>query len=477
MNLKNYIKTSKDRSSPKLENNLNIQTIFSKKSSNKSESSINVFNHIDKFSYAALKPKSYSERKSNYQEIFYVVDGKGHISANSKDYFIGKDYAFIVPPEFRFSLVNDFKNSLELLIIAEQSSEKSSNKILVKDANKLPFDKYTPPLHWCHRVKTIFNYEKDHMSKVHFVSLVYVNPKKLPEPHAHFTGHDEVWHALEGESFMAFRDNLILHKPGTSIFIPDNGTTYHSSINLSRKPAKFFFFMHHKSLDNKILITGSKGTIGSIITPYLRNKGYQFITELDINNPKNPVDLLNDKIDSYFKNINTIIHLAANSNPFIDKKEADRNFEITKKIIEASKKSGSIERIINASSINVYPYMEMFENEEKITDKTYLSPNNRFGGGQYGQAKIKSEKLLEDFCEKKKINLINLRLGCVTKNDLLPKQEDGSIAEVDKFIYLKHKELKKTIDKSLNLKGIQNFIGVSHHNKLISKEINFPLID
>lgn len=225
----------------------------------------------------------------------------------------------------------------------------------------------------------------------------------------------------------------------------------------------------------KILITGSSGTIGNILTHYFGNKGYQFITGLDKENTDNPINLLEDKIAHYFKDIQILIHLAANSNPFINKEEAGKNVKITERIIEASKKYGSVERIISASSINVYPYMEMFENGERITNKTLLFPNKRFGNGEYGKAKIKSEKLFETFCKNNKINLVNLRLGCITKNNSLPRQEDGAIADIDRIIYLKHKDLKKIIDRSLKLKGINNFVCVSSGDRFIDESIKFPM--
>lgn len=476
MNIKNYIKKPKDRVYSQKNTNLKLQTIFAKKDSKNTEESRNLFNEIEKFSYATLKPNSStSQINSLYQEIFYVVNGNGQILTESKKFNIKKDFAFIIPPNTKHRIINNSGKPLELLAITEESPKNFSQKILVRDTNKIPFDKYDSPLHWCHKTKTIFDYKQHNLSKVHYVSLVYIEPKKLPEPHVHFPGHDEVWHALEGNSIMAFKDDLIEQTPGTSILIPDDGKIFHTSINPNNKIAKFFFFMHHMSLDNPILITGSRGTIGNIIIPYLKSKGYQFITELDKDNPDNPANLLQDNLTNYFKEIKTIIHLAANSNPFIDKEEADKNIIIAERIIEACKKSNSIERIINASSINVYPYIDLFCNREKITDKTPLSPNKRFGGGQYGQAKIKSEKLLEDFCKENKINLVNLRLGCVTKNDLLSKQKDGTIEEIDKIIYLKHKDLKKIIGKSLKLKGVQNFVCVSSGKELIDKDIKFPL--
>lgn len=226
----------------------------------------------------------------------------------------------------------------------------------------------------------------------------------------------------------------------------------------------------------KILITGSNGTIGNIIRKFLDNKRDYELVCVDKNNSINPRDILKDDLSKYFEGVEIIIHLAANPNPFINKDEAGRNVEITKKIIRyASKNKKTVKRIINASSINVYPYIRLFEEGTRISKNAPLSANKKFGNGEYGKAKIKSEKFLKVFCKKNNLDLINLRFGAVTKNDLPPKQKDGNIEVIDKIIHLKHKDLEKIIDKSLNLKGIKNFICVSSNNKFITSSIRFPI--
>ena len=69
------------------------------------------------------------------------------------------------------------------------------------------------------------------------------------------------------------------------------------------------------SKENKILITGSRGVVGSVIANHLKDNNYK-VVELDINSD-NPIDILNDNLNPYFIGISTFIHLAANPNPFI----------------------------------------------------------------------------------------------------------------------------------------------------------------
>ncbi len=225
----------------------------------------------------------------------------------------------------------------------------------------------------------------------------------------------------------------------------------------------------------RILITGSEGTIGRIITPFLRDRGYYFSTTLDRNSKENPVDILNEDITPFLQNVDTLIHLAGNANPLIRKREADRNVEITRRIVSACENSDSIERIINASSINVYPYLDMFKRGERITKKTRLCPNIMFGTREYGRAKIESEKMFERYCKKSGVSLINLRFGCVTKDDLPPRQEDGYVEPTDFEIHLKHEDLKKIILDALKRTGILSYVCVSKRNGLIGDDILYPV--
>ncbi len=222
---------------------------------------------------------------------------------------------------------------------------------------------------------------------------------------------------------------------------------------------------------NSVLITGSRGTIGGIIIRHLRNNGCQFITELDRDNPENPINILEDDITPYFRNIDTVIHLAANPNPFIEKEEADKNVEITKRMIRSCE-GNNVKRIINASSINVYPYRTI----ERITYEAPLSPNLEFNPeGYYGKAKIECEKLLEQYCMGKNISLLNLRLGWVTKNDLHPPHKEDKPHPRDLEVALKHDDLRKIISKAINYEGIGSYVCVSNREGFIDQTILFPL--
>ena len=138
----------------------------------------------------------------------------------------------------------------------------------------------------------------------------------------------------------------------------------------------------------KILLTGSEGLIGKLIYEGLR-KQYE-IVGLD---KKTGVDILSSDLERYFLGADALIHLAANPSTQIDEQEAAKNVEIARRVIDACDKTNSLKTIINASSINVYDIMNLFNNGQKITSDTRLNPNIcEWSKGYYGKAKIEDGK-------------------------------------------------------------------------------------
>lgn len=220
---------------------------------------------------------------------------------------------------------------------------------------------------------------------------------------------------------------------------------------------------------SRILITGSEGVIGRIISEELKKE--HSLIPLD---KKLGIDILTTEIINYFKDIDYLIHLAANPAPNINKEEAEKNIEISQRIIEACDSSKNLTKIINASSINVYPYFDIHNFGGKIADNTPLLANPRFGDDSYGKAKIAVEKMLEKYCKERNIALLNLRFGCVTHDDKISVQKDGSIFPSEYEIWLRHDDLRKIISKcvSTNIQG--NYVCVSKKDGFIDESIRFP---
>ena len=229
-----------------------------------------------------------------------------------------------------------------------------------------------------------------------------------------------------------------------------------------------------------ILITGSHGRIGKIISKDLapNHKLIRIDKVIDKENEIYGVDILKSpKIFHHAPYTETVIHLAANPNPFITEEdgEAQKNIEIARKTIEGCEQLPSLTRIINTSSINVYPYISIYENGEILTDKTPLQGNPLLGDGSYGRAKIQVERLFEDYCKQRRISLINMRLGHVTPdNKINDNEESNNPNPVDYDIHLKHKDLTRIVRESLKHKGINSYVCVSERDGFVNKSINFP---
>jgi nucleoside-diphosphate-sugar epimerase len=223
----------------------------------------------------------------------------------------------------------------------------------------------------------------------------------------------------------------------------------------------------------KILVTGSEGTIGKVVVSELKNKGHEVVT-ID-SNASQAVDILHDPIENLFVNIETIIHLAANPSQFINKETASKNIQIAEKVLEASRYSSTIKRVINASSINVYPYFKMYRNKETITIDTPLSPNLFWSPSEYAKAKIKTEHIVENYCKENNLSCINLRLGHVSCDDVMTKFETEWENDLEYKTFLNHKDLRKIINTSITLNGLHSYLCISNPSWLDDESILFPL--
>jgi len=137
----------------------------------------------------------------------------------------------------------------------------------------------------------------------------------------------------------------------------------------------------------KILVTGGAGHVGSVLVPYLIEKGFS-VSVLDKlifgdeglrKISKENINIFNgdirDKkiVDKATKNVDAVIHLAAISNDpcseLDHKLTKEVNYEGTKNLVNYAKKNG-VKRFINVSSSSVYG----IKNEPNVTEDLPLNP-------------------------------------------------------------------------------------------------------
>jgi len=226
----------------------------------------------------------------------------------------------------------------------------------------------------------------------------------------------------------------------------------------------------------KILITGSSGLIGSVIIKNLSNK-YVF-SGMDRNPNENYPELktlitnsndLNSILPA-FKNIDTVIHLAANVSEATEwELVLNNNIILTKNIYEASK-INNIKRVIFASSNHAvgnfekdFPYKSIVKgkydevdinNIIKVDSSVPIRPDS-----DYGISKAFGEAVARYYFEHHGIESACLRIGTV-RPDNSPKTDVRHFATM-----LYHEDLAQLIDKCIEKENLnfEIFYGVSNN--------------
>ena len=161
------------------------------------------------------------------------------------------------------------------------------------------------------------------------------------------------------------------------------------------------------------LITGCAGFIGSHLVDFLLKKNFKIIGLDNLSTGKNfflkkanknknfkfiKLDLLKKNIDKYFKNVDTVYHLAANADVRFGlnhrKKDINQNIIVTYKILEAMKKN-NVKKIMFSSTGSVYG-----ESKQIPTKETAPFPIQT---SLYGASKISAESIISAYCEGYKI--------------------------------------------------------------------------
>ena len=226
----------------------------------------------------------------------------------------------------------------------------------------------------------------------------------------------------------------------------------------------------------KILITGSSGLIGSIIYQNLKHK-YKFTGMDKVKNSDNTnlqTHIINsnklEDINTAFKDINIVVHLAANASELTEwDLVLKNNIELTRNVFEASKLNG-VSRVIFASSNHAVgnfekdePYKSIVKgqyknvdlnNITKINEKVPIRPDSN-----YGISKAFGEAMARYYYEHHNLESISLRIGTVIK-DNSPKTNIRHYATL-----LYHEDLVQLIDKSISATNISSeiFYGVSNN--------------
>ena len=156
-------------------------------------------------------------------------------------------------------------------------------------------------------------------------------------------------------------------------------------------------------MSQKLLITGGAGFIGSVLTAYLLDHGYEVVVLDDLSTGHSKtidsrasltkVSILEKSaLVEALVGVNTVIHCAAKSlvGESVSSPElySQVNIEGTRVLLEAMKETG-VSNIVFSSTAAVYGDSKI----QPITESSEINPVN-----PYGKSKIEAERLISTFC-------------------------------------------------------------------------------
>ena len=204
-----------------------------------------VLTQIKAFSHAYLEPftKTTPVTLSGEQEIYYIYNGTGKVTAGGKTAELRDGIGVLIPPGIEFTIENTVGNSLAMYIVTEPIPDgfKPKTEMVIRDEYKTPIA--GTHVHWAHLDQPLFD-KADGLAVLLGLHPVYFAAMTMGQPHSHYAGTEEVWFVVKGDGAKLllgkqFRD----FKPGTAFKIPANFKTPHSTINVTESSIKAFWMM------------------------------------------------------------------------------------------------------------------------------------------------------------------------------------------------------------------------------------------
>lgn len=231
-------------------------------------------------------------------------------------------------------------------------------------------------------------------------------------------------------------------------------------------------------LSKRIVITGSRGSLGKILQNELRGVFDLMCIDKKPDSGKAIVlDIANDyeKFRNTLKDNDIIVHLAWNTlEDFPSENIAQQNKVMAENVYRAAVEN-NIPRVIVASSVHVNDY-------SKVPIGTYLSPKSEcWPDTPYGATKIYIEHLGRYYSRKYNIEVICIRLGGVNERNEIRFNEDPLYDKVllykKDFVQLIRMciEVKKVPDNFAVFYAVSNVKGRVHSlDNFLGWKPNFP---
>ena len=206
-----------------------------------------VLEYVNRFVYATLEAGSSTTPTvlDGEQEIYYILSGKGTMTAGGKTANLYRGIAVLMPAQLEFTIRNTGDEPLTMYLIAEPYPEgfRLNKEMLVVDENTATVSSSTA--HWAGIVKMLFA-TKDGLGTLEAILTCQFDAMTFFHPHSHVVGTEEVWTTINGDTYALLGKQIRHQPPGTAYLIPVDGKTPHANFNVSDTMINMFYFARYK---------------------------------------------------------------------------------------------------------------------------------------------------------------------------------------------------------------------------------------
>lgn len=197
--------------------------------------------NIDYYSRATLLPEIATELTAHAEqaEFLYVIEGEGWVQAGEEKSLVRDGSAVQIPVGAKHVIANTGCGNMELLMMRRAPLEDGSEERLVVRNWREPRDEEQRRAlpegsiaHWYHLHKGPF-------VGTHGIHAGIIPARKIPHPHPHAPGADEIWYVARGEGWHWIGEELEYQGPGYAVAIPPETT--HSLINVSSEWLEYLY--------------------------------------------------------------------------------------------------------------------------------------------------------------------------------------------------------------------------------------------
>ncbi len=202
-----------------------------------------VLKYARRFTYATLYAHASTTpvTLTGEQEIIYITGGRGTITAGKKTSELYPGISALLPANLEFTMKNTGADPLTMYLVSEPvpAGFRPNKEILIVDENTTPVALTTS--HWCGIVKPLFK-TSDGLGSLESILTCEFAPQTFFQPHSHAPNSEEVWVALDPDTWVMLGMQIWPQAPGTAYMIPPDGKTPHANFNVSDHPVKLFYF-------------------------------------------------------------------------------------------------------------------------------------------------------------------------------------------------------------------------------------------